>query len=88
MLIFQIKRIISGEKWFNYVVWVGQTTLNGEKKRMALNFYRQCDSHEEALLLALFILTKYRQKGHMTHHFPAAVTFSEKVKVKTFFCKF
>lgn len=44
---------------------------------MALNFYRQCDSHEEALLLALFILTKYRQKGHMTHHFPAAVTFSE-----------
>ena len=58
-------------------IWVGQTTLNGEKKRMALNFYRQCDSHEEALLLALFILTKYRQKGHMTHHFPAAVTFSE-----------
>lgn len=44
---------------------------------MALNFYRQCDSHEEALLLAFFILTKYRQKGHMTHHFPAAVTFSE-----------
>ena len=59
-------------------IWVGQTTLNGgEKKRMALNFYRQCDSHEEALLLALFILTKYRQKGHMTNHFPAAVTFSE-----------
>ena len=48
-----------------------------KKKRMALNFYRQCDSHEEALLVALFILTKYRQKGHMTHHFPAAVTFSE-----------
>ena len=48
-----------------------------KKKRMALNFYRQCDSHEEALLLAIFILTKYRQKGHMTHHFPAAVTFSE-----------
>ena len=45
MLIFQIKRIISSEKWFNYVVtfflkmlkiWVGQTTLNGEKKRTAL----------------------------------------------------
>ena len=42
MLIFQIKRIISSEKWFNYVVtfflkmpkiWVGRTTLNGEKKR-------------------------------------------------------
>ena len=46
MLIFQIKRIISSEKWFNYVVtfcccccflkmlniWVGRTTLNGEKK--------------------------------------------------------
>ena len=40
--IFQIKRIISSEKWFNYVVtfffwkmtkiWVGQTTLNEEKK--------------------------------------------------------
>ena len=49
MLIFQIKRIISSEKWFNYVatsfiiffkmpkIWVGRTTLNGEKelKRMA-----------------------------------------------------
>ena len=41
MLIFQIKRIISSEKWFNYVVtffmkmtkiWVGRTTLNEEKK--------------------------------------------------------
>ena len=43
MLIFQTKRIISNEKWFNYVdsllfsflmpkIWVGQTTLNGEKK--------------------------------------------------------
>ena len=40
MLIFQIKRIISSEKWFNYVVtfflkmpkiWVGQTTINREK---------------------------------------------------------
>ena len=41
-LTFQIKRIISSEKWFNYVVtfffflkmpkiWVGRTTLNGEK---------------------------------------------------------
>ena len=47
MLIFQIKRIISSEKWFNYFVtfffvlkmpkiWVSRTTLNGEKKRMAL----------------------------------------------------
>ena len=42
MRIFQIKRIISSEKRFNYVVtffflkmtkiWVGQTTLNGEKR--------------------------------------------------------
>ena len=45
VLFFQIKRIISSEKWFNYVVtflcfcllkmpkiWVGWTTLNGEKK--------------------------------------------------------
>ena len=46
VLMFQIKRIISSEKWFNYVVTsfffsempkilVGWTTLNGEKKRMA-----------------------------------------------------
>ena len=44
MLIFQIKRIISSEKWFDYVVtflfflkmpkiWVSQTMLNREKKR-------------------------------------------------------
>ena len=42
MLIFQIKRIISSEKWCNYVVtfffempniWVGRTTVNGEKNR-------------------------------------------------------
>ena len=42
MLISQIKRIISSEKWFNYIVtffwkmpkiWVGQTMLNGENKR-------------------------------------------------------
>ena len=87
MLIFQIKKIISSGKWFNYVVTfffenaknLGRSddAKRREKKRMALNFYRQCDSHEEALLLALFILTKYRQKGHMTNHFPAAVTFSE-----------
>ena len=46
MLIFQIKRIISSKKWFNYVVtffvlkmpkiWVGQTTLNEEKKEDGL----------------------------------------------------
>ena len=47
MLIFQIKRIISSEKWCNYVVtfffflkmakiWVGQTTVNGEKKEDGL----------------------------------------------------
>ena len=43
MLIFQIKRIISSEEWFNYVVtfffwkmpkiWVGQMMLNREKQR-------------------------------------------------------
>ena len=47
MLIFQIKRIISSEKWFNYVVtfflkmpkiWVGRTTLNGEKKEDGLTY--------------------------------------------------
>ena len=49
MLIFHIKRIISSEKWFNYVVtffflkmpkiWVGRMTLNGEKKEDGLNDY-------------------------------------------------
>ena len=43
MLIFQIKRIISSEKWFNYVVtffflkkpqiWVGPTTLAKWRKK-------------------------------------------------------
>ena len=49
MLIFQTKRIISNEKWFNYVdsllffflkmpkIWVGQTTLNGEEKKGGLS---------------------------------------------------
>ena len=50
MLIFQIKRIISSEKWFKYVIsssflfflkmskiWVGRTTLNGEKKEDGLS---------------------------------------------------
>ena len=45
MLIFQIKRIISSEKWCNYVVtffltmpkvWVGRTTVKGEKKEDGL----------------------------------------------------
>ena len=51
MLIFQIKRIISSEKWFNYVVtlflkmskiWVGQTTLNAEKKEDGLSSNHNC----------------------------------------------
>ena len=45
MLLFQVKRIISSEKWCNYVVtffffflkmpkiWVGWTTVNEEKKK-------------------------------------------------------
>ena len=48
MLNFQIKTVISSEKWFNYVVtcffffmkmpkiWVDGTTLNGEKKEDGL----------------------------------------------------
>ena len=54
MLIFQIKRIISSEKWFNYVVtsflflffflkmpkiWVSRTTLNGIKEEDGLTCY-------------------------------------------------
>ena len=49
-LIFQSKRIISSEKWCNYVVpvffflkmpkiWVGRTTVNGRKKRGWTNIY-------------------------------------------------
>ena len=43
---FQIKRIMSSEKWFNYVVpfflkmpkiWVGRMMLNGEKKEDGLS---------------------------------------------------
>ena len=48
MLIFQIKRIISSEKWLNYVatflfflkmpkIWVGRATLKGEKKEDGLS---------------------------------------------------
>ena len=47
MLIFQIKRIISSEKWSNYVatffflkmpkIWVGRTTVKGEKKEDGLS---------------------------------------------------
>ena len=46
MLIFQIKRIVSSEKWCNHVVtffssenakiWVGWTMVNGEKKEDGL----------------------------------------------------
>ena len=45
MLTFQIKKTISSEKWFNYVVtfflkmlkiWVDRTMLNGEKKEDGL----------------------------------------------------
>ena len=48
MLIFQIKRIISSEKWCNYFVtfffkmpkiWVGRTTVNSEKKEDGLTLF-------------------------------------------------
>ena len=45
MPIFQIKRIISSEKWCNFFffflkmpkIWVGRTTVNGEKKEDAIH---------------------------------------------------
>ena len=50
----RVIRIISSEKWFNYVVtyfflkmpkiWVGRTTLNGEKKKMALTLMDKLDT--------------------------------------------
>ena len=54
ILIFQIKRIFSNEKWFNYVVpfflqvpkiWVGRMTLNGEIKEDGLSRSKQYRSH-------------------------------------------
>ena len=55
MLIFQIKRIISSEKWCNYFVtfffllkmskiWVGWTMVNGEKKDDGLSLIEQRES--------------------------------------------
>ena len=74
MLIFQIKRIISCEKWFNYVVtfffvlkmpkiWVGRTTLNGEKKR------------EWSYTITVFALTFRlpKERGNKTVKFTAAL---------------
>ena len=74
MLIFQIKRIISCEKWFNYVVtfsfvlkmpkiWVGRTTLNGEKKR------------EWSYTITVFVLTFRlpKERGNKTVKFTAAL---------------
>ena len=43
---FQIKRIISSEKWFNYVIWFGWTMLNGGKKEDGLSSFKKyagCD---------------------------------------------
>ena len=58
MLFFQIKRIISSEKWFNYIVtflcfcllkmpkiWIGWTTLNGEKKGLPSLVYNILSIH-------------------------------------------
>ena len=52
MLMFQIKRIISSEKWFNYIItffflkmpqlWVDQMMLNGEKKEDGLTAKKIC----------------------------------------------
>ena len=59
---FQIKRIISSEKWFNYLVpflflkmpkiWVGRTTLNGKKRRpYALTVWViQCNCFEPSMI--------------------------------------
>ena len=54
MFIFQIKRIISSEKWCNYFVtffflkmskiWVGWMTVNGEKKDDGLSLIEQRES--------------------------------------------
>ena len=66
MLIFQIKIIISSEKWCNYIVpfflkmpkiWVGRTTVNGEKQEDGLTekrnasasrWYNNCSDDEKS----------------------------------------
>ena len=64
MLIFQITRIISSEKWFNYVVpssffvfvfflkmrqmWVGRTTLNLHRTQTSLSRAQRKAPEEEA----------------------------------------
>ena len=70
MLIFQITRIISSEKWFNYVVtffvfvlkmpkiWVGRTKLNGGKKEDGLRI-------RKTSLFRLCNRPFYRYGGHI-----------------------
>ena len=64
-LMFQIKRIISREKWFNYIVtfffekimpkiWVGRTTLNREKKE---------DSQRRSSPLWMQVLQLWKESG-------------------------
>ena len=67
MLIFQIKRIISSEKWFSYVVtffflflkmpkiWVDQTTLNGEEKEDGLKAITLA-SHDHKDLVQIWLI--------------------------------
>ena len=74
MLIFQIKRIISSEKWCNYVVtffkkmpkiWVGWTTVNGEKKEDGLTsiFSRKILFRDRSL--SEMITSKFRVQNEM-----------------------
>ena len=80
MLIFQIKRIISSEKWFNYVVtffflempkiWVGQTTLNGEEREDGLSC-RLPQILRPSLQAFVFFLNEsatYSYIDHSRHH--------------------
>ena len=67
MLIFQIKRIISSEKWFSYVVtffcfflkmpkiWVDRTTLNGEEKEDGLKAITLA-SHDHKDLVQIWLI--------------------------------
>ena len=74
-LIFQSKRIISSEKWCDYVVpvfflkmpkiWVGWTTVNGEKKEDGLTsiFSRKILFRDRSL--SEMITSKFRVQNEM-----------------------
>ena len=77
MLIFQIKRIISTEKWCNYAVtffflkmpkiWVGRTTVDGEKNRgwPLIKKKKFAEITTELIIIIIIIITKLTIKSYL-----------------------